>query len=109
MSWRTNERGLYIFIPDDEPPRFHCTVIVRHEDGENTICGTPFHDERQYLRHVTACARRHHDVIQKAAPSSRLPDWLTSKPVTDWEVWLSERDAAGVSNQQKVIEGRKKL
>jgi hypothetical protein len=108
MGWE-QKGGVYVFVPKEEPPRFRCTVIVNHDDGENTICGEPFWSVEALAAHAANCARKHQDAIQKAAPSNRLPDWLTQRNVTDWEDWLDEADAAGETNRSKVIAGRKKF
>jgi hypothetical protein len=111
MPWIRQHGGIYINVPDDESPKWRCSVIVKHEAGENTICGTPFFEGQygQFVRHVTACAKKHEDVIEKAAPRNSRPDWLTGAPVLEEEFWLDEADASGETNRQKVIRGAKKL
>jgi uncharacterized C2H2 Zn-finger protein len=109
--FRISETGLYIPVVDSSKgePRFKCTVIVKHRDGENTYCQKPFWTEREYVNHVTRCSAEHVDEIRKAAPSTRQPDWMTGQNVTDWEDWLDKQDAGGESNRAKVIQGRKKF
>lgn len=110
MSFKVNERGLYVFIADDEPPRFKCTVIVGHDGTENRYCHKPFSDEAQFVRHTTKCAREYEAEIMQAAPSQRLPGFLGPEAgIPDVERWLDKPDASGTTHRQKVIEGREKL
>lgn len=109
MPFKVTDTGLYVFVPDDREPRFTCTTIVASQDGEHRLCGERFADEGKWLRHVTRCAQRHSEEIQKASPSNRLPDWLGPGNATDYEDWLDEADAGGETNRRKVIRGAKKF
>lgn len=110
MPFRVNERGLYIFVPQDEPPRFKCTVITSIVDGERTYCHKPFHDERPFIQHTTKCAREHEQAIMEARPSYRMPGFFgPNAGIPDVQEWLDRSDASGTTHRQKVIEGREKL
>jgi hypothetical protein len=105
-----DKSGLFVFVKDDEPPKFKCTVIVGHHGTENMYCNTPFTDEDQFVRHAVRCARAHEAEIMQAAPSQRLPGFYGPEAgIPDVERWLNAEDASGTSNRQKAIEGRRKL
>jgi hypothetical protein len=112
MPFQVNERGLYVFVPQERKPIAKCMTITNvTDDGERTYCGKPLYSQQEYEHHVTACATRHNDQIRKASLRERLPGFYHPEQsgIPDAEAWLQEQDAAGVSNRRKVIEGRKKF
>lgn len=109
MPFKPNTGGIYVWVQPEAKPTFTCTTIVKHDDGENIICGARFWTVDALTAHASKCAKKHQEEIQAAAPSNRLPDWLTGGSITDWETWMDQTDASGTTNRQKVIEGRLKL
>jgi hypothetical protein len=112
MPFQVNETGLYVFVPQERRPVGKCTVITRcTDDGEITHCGTPLYSRQEFERHVANCSRQHHDQIRKASLRHRMPGFHDPEQagIPDVSRWLDEQDAAGVSNRQKVIAGRRKL
>lgn len=110
MPFKVNETGLYVYVPHAEPPRYKCSVIVKFDDGERTLCQKPFWDARQYQTHVTRCAAEHIDEIRQARLSERLPAFYGPESgIPDVEAWLDREDPNGETNRAKAIEGRLKL
>lgn len=89
-------------------PTMYCTVIVDVDGGK---CGKPFYpgEQARFERHVGECARRHDAEVQHHSPKNSLAGFLEATGQPDVEQWLEETDAAGESNRQKAIDGRKKL
>ena len=93
----------------NQQPTMFCTVITDVDGGK---CGKPFYpgEEKNWERHVVACSRRHEAEIRHASLRERMPGFFGAERAgQEEEAWLDRADAAGVTNREKVIQGRKRF